>query len=104
ELIAPSISILAEPSVSVVDKMVDRHGTRAVAQAYLDFLYTEEGQRIAAKHYYRPRLPSVLGASESVFPKIALFSIDEVFVAWQKVHKTQLGDGGVFDQIYEGRK
>jgi sulfate transport system substrate-binding protein len=104
EIIVPSVSILAEPPVSLVDKVVDKRGTRAAAQAYLEFLYTEEGQRIAAKHYYRPRLASVLAASESVFPKVALFSIDELFGGWQKAQKTHFSDGGVYDQIYQGGK
>jgi sulfate/thiosulfate transport system substrate-binding protein len=104
ELIAPSVSILAEPPVTVIDKVVDKRGTRAAAQAYLEFLYSEEGQRLAAKHFYRPRLPGVLGASESAFPKVALFSIDEVFGGWQKAQKTHFADNGVFDQIYQSGK
>jgi sulfate transport system substrate-binding protein len=90
--------------VTLVDKVVDKRGTRAVAQAYLDFLYSEEGQRVGAKHFYRPRLPSVLAASESSFPKVALFTIDEVFGGWQKAQKIHFSDGGTFDQIYQGGK
>jgi sulfate transport system substrate-binding protein len=100
EIVAPSVSILAEPPVAVVDKVVDRRGTRAVAEAYLQFLYTEEGQRLAAKHYYRPRLPAVLAASEKDLPKVTLFTVDEVFGGWQRAQKTHFADGGVFDQIY----
>jgi sulfate/thiosulfate transport system substrate-binding protein len=104
EIVAPSLSILAEPPVSVVDKVVDKRGTRAVAQAYLEFLYTEEGQRIAAKHFYRPRLASVAAETAGVFPKVTLFSIDEVFGGWQKAQKAHFSDGGTFDQIYQGGK
>ncbi|WP_438017904.1 sulfate ABC transporter substrate-binding protein [Sorangium sp. So ce315] len=106
EVVVPSISILAEPPVAVVDKVVDKRGTRAASEAYLEFLYTEEGQRIAVKHFYRPRHPAVLAAAESegVFQKVALFSIDEVFGGWQKAQKTHFSDGGVFDQIYQAGK
>jgi sulfate transport system substrate-binding protein len=104
EIVVPSVSILAEPPVAIVDKVVDKRGTRAAAQAYLDFLYTEEGQKLAAKHYYRPTLPAVLAASEAVFPKLALFTIDEVFGGWQKAQKAHFADGGVFDQIYQSGK
>ena len=104
EIVAPSISVLAEPPVAVVDKVVDKRGTRAVAQAYLEFLYTEEGQRLAAKHYYRPRLPAVAAATEKDFPKVDLFTIDEVFGGWQKAQKAHFSDGGVFDQIYQAGK
>ncbi|WP_437760887.1 sulfate ABC transporter substrate-binding protein [Sorangium sp. So ce1389] len=103
EVVVPSLSILAEPPVAVVDKVVDKRGTRPVAEAYLNFLYTEEGQRIAVKHFYRPRDPAILAAAESqgVFQKVALFSIDEVFGGWQKAQKTHFSDSGVFDQIYQ---
>ncbi|WP_437600335.1 sulfate ABC transporter substrate-binding protein [Sorangium sp. So ce590] len=106
EVIVPSISILAEPPVAVIDKVVDKRGTRAAAEAYLNFLYTEEGQRIAVKHFYRPRHPAVLAAAESegAFQKVALFSIDEVFGGWQKAQKAHFSDGGVFDQIYQTGK
>lgn len=104
EIVVPSVSILAEPPVAIVDKVVDKRGTRAVAQAYLDFLYTEEGQKLAAKHYYRPTLPAALAASEAVFPKLTLFTIDEVFGGWQKAQKAHFSDGGVFDQIYQSGK
>lgn len=101
EIVYPSVSILAEPPVALVDKVADRHGTRAVAQAYLEYLYSEEGQSIAAKHYFRPRLTSVAAKYSSNFPKIKLFTIGEVFGGWGKAQKTHFADGGVFDQIYK---
>jgi sulfate/thiosulfate transport system substrate-binding protein len=101
EVIFPSLSILAEPPVTIVDKVVDKHGTRDVAQAYLEYLYTEEGQKIAAKHYYRPRLASVAAQYSEQFPKVNLFTIDEVFGGWDKAQKTHFADGGTFDQIYQ---
>ncbi len=101
EVVVPSVSILAEPPVSVVDKVVDKRGTRAVAEAYLQFLYTEDGQRLAAKHFYRPRSEAALAASGSTFPKLSLFTVDEVFGGWQKAQKAHFADGGVFDQIYQ---
>ncbi len=101
EIVVPSQSILAEPPVSIVDKVVDKKGTRAVAQAYLEYLYTPEGQEIAAKNYYRPRLESVAKKYASTFPKLTLVTIDEVFGGWQKAQKTHFADGGVFDQIYQ---
>jgi sulfate/thiosulfate transport system substrate-binding protein len=104
EIIAPSLSILAEPPVTWVDKVVNRRGTRAVAQAYLEFLYSPEGQEIAAKHYYRPRLESVRTKYTGTFPKVNLFTIDEIFGGWQKAQKTHFGDGGVFDQIQKANR
>lgn len=101
EIVAPSVSILAEPPVAVVDKVVDKRGTRAVAQAYLEYLYTEQGQEIAAKNYYRPRLQSVAAKYADQFPKLNLFTVDEMFGGWQKAQKTHFADGGVFDQIYQ---
>jgi len=101
EIVAPSQSILAEPPVSIVDKVVDKKGTRNVAQAYLEYLYTPEGQEIAAKNYYRPRLESVAKKYASTFPKIKLVTIDEVFGGWQTAQKTHFADGGIFDQIYQ---
>jgi sulfate transport system substrate-binding protein len=101
EIVVPSQSILAEPPVAIVDKVVDKKGTRAVAQAYLEYLYTPEGQEIAAKNYYRPRLESVAKKYASTFPDIKLVTIDEVFGGWQKAQKTHFADGGVFDQIYQ---
>ncbi len=101
EIVVPSQSILAEPPVSIVDKVVDKKGTRNVAQAYLEYLYSSEGQEIAAKNYYRPRLESVAEKYASTFPKVKLVTIDEVFGGWQKAQKTHFADGGVFDQIYQ---
>jgi sulfate transport system substrate-binding protein len=97
QVVLPSVSILAEPAVAVVDKVVDRHGTRAVATAYLQYLYSPEGQAIAARHFYRPRL-----AGLSKLPKLPLFTID-LFGGWQKAQQTHFADGGVFDQIYQPR-
>jgi sulfate/thiosulfate transport system substrate-binding protein len=100
EVITPSISILAEPPVSVVDQVAARHGTTEVAKAYLQFLYTPEGQEIAAKNYYRPRLASVAAKYAERFPKLNLFTIDELFGGWQKAQHKHFDDGGVFDRIY----
>jgi sulfate transport system substrate-binding protein len=100
EIVAPSLSILAEPPVALVDKVVDRKGTREVAQAYLEYLYTKEGQEIAAKHYYRPRGPEVAEKYADQYPQVKLFTVDEVFGGWQKAQKTHFEDGGTFDQIY----
>jgi sulfate/thiosulfate transport system substrate-binding protein len=101
EMVVPSMSILAEPPVSIVDKVVDKKGTRAVAQAYLEYLYTPEGQEIVARNYYRPRLDAVAKKYASTFPKIKLVTIDEVFGGWQKAQKTHFADGAIFDQIYQ---
>lgn len=101
EIVVPPIGILAEPTVSLVDKVVDKRGTRAVAQAYLEYLYSPEGQEIAARHYYRPRLASVAAKYAKQFPKVKLFTIDEVFGGWQKAQKAHFEDGGIFDQIYQ---
>jgi sulfate/thiosulfate-binding protein len=101
DIVVPSISILAEPPVTIVDKVVDKHGTRKVAQAYLEYLYSEEGQDIAARNFYRPTDPKVSAKYSTQFPKINLFRIDEVFGGWQKAQKTHFADGGVFDQIYQ---
>ncbi|MFN0152614.1 MAG: sulfate ABC transporter substrate-binding protein [bacterium] len=101
EMIVPSVSILAEPPVAIVDKVVDKRKSRKVAQAYLEYLYTEVGQELAAKHYYRPQLASVAAKYASQFPKVELFTIDEVFGGWQSAQKTHFADGGVFDQIYK---
>ena len=100
EIVAPSMSILAEPTVSLVDKVADKRGTRAIAQAYLEYLYSEEGQEIAAKNFYRAHSTTVTAKYAAQFPKLNLFTIDEVFGGWQKAHKTHFADGGVFDQIY----
>jgi sulfate/thiosulfate transport system substrate-binding protein len=96
----PSASILAEPPVAVVDRVVDKRGTRAVAQAYLEYLYTEEGQDIAARHYYRPRLAKVATRHASMFSQVTLFTVDEVAGGWQKAQPRHFADGGVFDEIY----
>jgi sulfate/thiosulfate transport system substrate-binding protein len=101
EVVAPSLSILAEPPVAVVDKVAGKHGTKQVAQAYLEYLYTDAGQEIAAKHFYRPRLASVAAKYEAQFPKLALITIDEVFGGWKKAQATHFADGALFDQIYQ---
>ncbi|MCE9624972.1 MAG: sulfate ABC transporter substrate-binding protein [Deltaproteobacteria bacterium] len=101
EIVSPSVSILAEPPVSIVDKVVDKHGTRAVAQAYLEYLYTPEGQEIIAKNFYRPRNATVAAKYAAQFPKLNLFTVDQVFGGWQKAQKTHFADGGTFDQIYQ---
>jgi sulfate transport system substrate-binding protein len=101
EIVYPSQSILAEPPVAVVDQVVDKHGTRKVAQAYLEYLYSDEGQDIAAKHYFRPRSKTIAEKYASQFPKIDLFTIDDVFGGWGKAQKTHFADGGIFDQIYQ---
>ena len=101
ELVVPSLTILAEPPVAIVDKVVDRRGTRKVAQAYLEFLYSPEGQEIAARHYYRPRLEATRLKHAATFPHVETFTIDEVFGGWSKAQKTHFADGGVFDQIYQ---
>jgi sulfate/thiosulfate-binding protein len=99
EIVLPSLSILAEPPVTVVDKVVDRRGTRKIAEAYLNYLYTEAGQEIAAANFYRPRLESVAAKYAKQFPKINLITIDE-FGGWQKAQSKHFNDGGIFDQIY----
>jgi len=101
EIVIPSLSILAEPPVTIIDKTVDKRKTRTVAQAYLEYLYSEEGQEIAAKNYYRPTLVSVAAKYEKQFPKVNLIKIDEAFGGWQKAQKTHFSDGGTFDQIYQ---
>ena len=100
DIVYPPVSILAEPPVSVVDKVVDKKGTRDVAQAYLEYLYSPEGQEIAARNFYRPIDPAVAAKYEKNFPKINLFTIDAVFGGWTKAQKTHFADGGVFDKIY----
>ncbi|MDQ1813512.1 sulfate ABC transporter substrate-binding protein [Massilia sp. CCM 9210] len=100
DIVAPSLSILAEPPVSVVDKVVDKRGTRKVAQAYLQFLYTDEGQEIAARNYYRPVVPKIAAKYAAQFPKVKLFTIDDVAGGWTRAQKAHFADGGVFDQIY----
>jgi len=99
EIVAPSISILAEPPVAWVDKVVKRHGTEELAKAYLNFLYSPEGQEIAAKNFYRPRSQEVAQKYANQFPKITLFTVDELFGGWQKAQKMHFDNNGIFDQI-----
>jgi sulfate/thiosulfate transport system substrate-binding protein len=100
EIVVPSLSILAEPPVAIVDKVVDKKGTRAVAQAYLEFLYSPEGQTLAAKHYYRPRLKEAYAKAPVAFAAVKLVTIDEVFGGWAAAHKAHFADGGSFDQVF----
>jgi sulfate/thiosulfate-binding protein len=100
EIVTPSSTILAEPSVTLVDKVVDKRGTRKVAQAYLDFLYTPEGQEIAARHFYRPRNAAVRAKYADRFPHVTELTIDDLFGGWANAQKTHFDDGGLFDQIY----
>jgi sulfate/thiosulfate-binding protein len=100
EIVVPSVSILAEPPVAVVDGVARKRGTASLAEEYLEHLYSEEGQEIAAKNYYRPRLKSVADKYSSQFPKLTLFTVDEVFGGWREAQATHFADGGVFDQIY----
>jgi sulfate transport system substrate-binding protein len=101
EVVVPSVSILAEPPVAVVDKVVDRHGTRKLAQAYLAYLYSDEGQIIAAKNFYRPRSANVPAQFTRQFPKLKLYTVDDTFGGWAQAQKTHFADGGVFDSIYQ---
>jgi len=101
EIVVPSVSILAEPPVAVVDKVVDKHGTRAVAEAYLQYLYSPEAQALEAENFYRPRDPAAAKKYGADFPQIPLFTIDAVFGGWDKAQATHFADGGVFDQIYK---
>ena len=100
DIVIPSLSILAEPPVTVVDKFAKKHGTEVVAKAYLDYLYSDKGQDIIGKNYYRPTSEAAIKKYESQFPKLELVKIDEVFGGWTKAQKTHFSDGGVFDQIY----
>lgn len=100
DIVAPPVSILAEPSVAVVDAVVDRRGTRELARAYLEYLYSPEGQEIAARHHYRPRDETVAAKHANTFAAVHLFTIDEAFGGWQKAQQTHFADGGTFDQIY----
>jgi sulfate/thiosulfate-binding protein len=101
EVVAPSISILAEPPVAVVEKVAGKRGTTEVARAYLEYLYTEAGQKIAARHFYRPRMASVVEKHGPQFPKLNLVTVDQVFGGWKKAHATHFADGALFDQIYQ---
>jgi sulfate/thiosulfate transport system substrate-binding protein len=100
EIVAPSLSILAEPPVSLVDKVVDGRGTRKVAEEYLKYLYSKEGQEIAARHYYRPRDPTVAAKYAKQFPNIPLVTVDAVFGGWTRAQATHFADNGTFDRIY----
>jgi len=101
DIVVPSVSILAEPPVAIVDKVVDARGTREVAKAYLDYLYSEEGQEIAARNFYRPTLKAVAERHAGQFPSVNLFTIEEVASNWTDAQKTHFADGGIFDQIYQ---
>ncbi len=101
DIVVPSVSILAEPPVAVVDKVVDKRGTRKLAEAYLQFLYTDEAQDMIAKNYYRPTVEKAAKKYASQFPKVKLFTIDEVAGGWTRAQKTHFADGGIFDQIYQ---
>jgi sulfate/thiosulfate transport system substrate-binding protein len=101
EIVSPPVSILAEPPVAVVDRVVRKHGTEAAARAYLEFLYSEEGQEIAARNFYRPRSEKAAARHADVFPRVDLFTIEALFGGWQKAQKTHFNDGGIFDQIYK---
>jgi sulfate/thiosulfate-binding protein len=100
QIVAPSLSILAEPSVAIVDRNVGKHGTRGISTAYLKYLYSPQGQTIAARHYYRPRLASVRAKYARQFPKVKLFTLNSVFGSWRQAQKAHFADGGTFDQIY----
>jgi sulfate transport system substrate-binding protein len=100
DIVVPSVSILAEPPVAVVDKVVDRRGTRRVAEAYVKYLYSDEGQEIAARHFYRPRSAAVAERHAADFPKLQLFTVQEVFGGWRNAQTTHFSDGGIFDQLY----
>jgi len=104
EVVVPSTSILCEPVVSVVDKVVDKKGTRAVAQAYLEYLYSSEGQEIAAKRYYRPRSAVVLKKYAAQFPNIKLFTIADIAGDWKKAQAKHFADGAIFDQVYSANQ
>jgi sulfate transport system substrate-binding protein len=101
DIVVPSVSILAEPPIAIVDTVVDKKGTREVAKAYLEYLYTPVGQDIAARHYFRPRNPQVAAKYAKQFPAVKLFTIDEVFGGWAKAQREHFDDRGLFDQIYD---
>ena len=100
EIVVPSVSILAEPPVTLIDKVVDRRGTRQVATAYLEYLYSEAGQELIAKHFYRPRLPDVAKKYEDRYPKVKLITVDDEFGGWQAAHMKHFTEGGLFDEIF----
>jgi sulfate transport system substrate-binding protein len=101
EIVTPSLSILAEPPVTVVDKVVDKRGTREVATEYLNYLYSDVGQELAAKHFYRPTKPEIAARLGDKFAKVDLVTIDKEFGGWKNVSKKYFGDGGIFDTIYQ---
>ena len=103
DFVYPALSILAEPPVTLVDRNVDRRGTRAVAQAYLEFLYTDEGQDLAGKHFYRPTSPKAQARYAKQFPKLDLFTIEHAFGSWAQATRQHFADGGLFDQIYAAK-
>ena len=104
EIVSPAVSILAEPPVAVVEKNAAKHGTSDLARAYLEYLYTDEGQEVAARNHYRPRKDTIAAKYAKHFPKITLFTVDEKFGGWQKAQKTHFADGGTFDQLYAAGK
>lgn len=104
DIVAPSLSILTEPPVAVVDKVADRRGTRKVAEEYLKYLYSDEGQEIIAKNYYRPINPKIAAKYASQYPKLNLITVDNTFGGWQKAQKDHFSDGGSFDQLYVPNK
>ena len=101
EIVVPSVSILAEPPVALVDRNAEKHGTREAAQGYLEFLYTDEAQAIAAKHHFRPGSAAVAASRAADFPNVSLFTIDDVFGGWGRAQKVHFDDGGTFDQLYQ---
>lgn len=103
EIVVPEVSILAEPPVAIVEKVVEQRGTRALAEAYVNFLYESETQKIAAKHFYRPTDVEVLASTRKTFPDLKVFTIDERFEGWEAAHKTHFADGGSFDKIYQAK-
>ena len=100
DIVIPSISILAEPSVAIVDEVVDKHGTRKVAEEYINYLYSSEGQDIAARNFYRPRDPEVMKKYLDIFKPLNLVTIDDAFGGWKKAHQIHFASGGTFEQIY----
>ena len=103
EIVVPSLSILAEPTVAVVDKNVDKKGTRAVAQAYLEYLYSDEGQDLAGRNHYRPSSPKARARYAAQFPQLELFTIDQAFGGWANVSRAHFSDNGHFDRIYAAK-
>jgi sulfate transport system substrate-binding protein len=104
ELVTPSQSIVAEPAVAWVDRYIDAHGTRSAAEDYLHYLYSDEGQELVAKHFYRPRSPEVMARHASDFPQLTLFTVEKTFGGWQKANAAHFADGASFDQLYQVKK